>query len=210
MIPKAVIFDLGKVLLDFDFSLAAKRLQPHCRVTTEQLRMFIDQSTLLFRFETGQIDAGQFFVEVQSLSGYEGSFEDFSRIFADIFSPIDPMIELQGQLTSHGIPTFVFSNTNDLAITHVRADYPFYSRFQGYVLSYEHGVMKPDPRLYEEVETMTGLSGPDLFYIDDRPENIETALQRQWQAVVHQDATATIRALRETGLMNWAPESQTP
>ena len=202
MTPKAVIFDLGKVLLDFDFNLAAKRLQPRCRVTSEELRRFIDQSTLLFRFETGQIDARQFFLEVQSLSGYEGSFKEFSQIFANIFSPIEPMIELQSQLTARGIPTFVFSNTNDLAISHVRADYPFYSNFQGYVLSYEHGVMKPDPRLYEQVEAMTGLSVPDLFYIDDRAENIETALQRGWRAVVHHDPAATIHEIRQTGLLS--------
>jgi 2-haloacid dehalogenase len=45
--------------------------------------------------------------------------------------------------------------------------------------------MKPDPALYEVVEAKTGCQSQELFYIDDRPENIETASARDWQVVLH-------------------------
>lgn len=201
MIPKAVIFDLGKVLLDFDFSVAASRLEPRCRVTLPELQTLIDQSPLLFQFETGRITVEQFFEKVRSVTGFDGSIAEFCGIFADIFTPIDSMIELHEELFTTGIPTFIFSNTNDLAIRHVRQNYPFFAKFSGYVLSYEHGVMKPDPKLYETVELITGHAGGELCYIDDRPENIATALRRGWQAVVHESTAKTSLFIRETGLL---------
>lgn len=202
MIPKAVVFDLGKVLLDFDFSVAAARLQPRCRLSIRELQDLIDQSPLLFQFETGQITLEQFFDEFRALTGFEGDIEEFSQMFADIFTPIDSMIEMHENLRTRGFPTYIFSNTNDLAIRHVRERYPFFARFNGYVLSYEHGVMKPDVKLYEIVESVTGLGRSDLCYIDDRAENVATAHRRGWRAVVHEDTEKTGEFLRKTGLLD--------
>lgn len=205
MIPKVVIFDLGKVLLDFDFSLAASRLEPLCLVTMRELLTLIDQSPLLFQFETGRITVEQFFGKVRDATGFRGGIDEFCAIFADIFTPIDSMIELHDELRTGGIPTFIFSNTNDLAIRHVRRRYPFFAKFAGYVLSYEHGVMKPDPKLYEAVESITGRAAGELCYIDDRPENITAALRRGWLAVVHESTEKTAEFIRKTGLLNGLP-----
>lgn len=204
MIPEVVIFDLGKVLLDFDFGLAAARLAPRCGLSQVELQTLIDQSPLLFRFETGRIPVEGFFDEVRELSGFVGGFDEFCGFFADIFTPIDSMIALHKALLDEGIPTFIFSNTNDLAIRHVRRNYPFFAGFSGYVFSYEHGVMKPDPKLYETLERVTGRAGGKLCYIDDRAENVATALQRGWQAVVHESTEKTTEFLRRAGLLNGA------
>ena len=48
---KAVVFDLGKVLLDFDYSIAARRIAAASKVPPERIRDFIDHSPLLFRLE---------------------------------------------------------------------------------------------------------------------------------------------------------------
>jgi FMN phosphatase YigB (HAD superfamily) len=54
-------------------------------------------------------------------------------------------------------------------------------------LSYEHGWMKPDPKLYQVVERQSGQRGPAILYIDDRPENVEAGAQRGWQTILHVD-----------------------
>lgn len=202
MIPKAVIFDLGKVLLDFDFSVAAARLQPRCRISIRELQDLIDQSPLLFQFETGRISVEQFFDEIRSQTGFDGEIEEFSRMFADIFTPIESMIGLHSTLKDRGYPTFIFSNTNDLAISYVRGRFPFFARFDGYVLSYEHGVMKPNAKIYEIVESVSGLRGQDLCFIDDRTENVAAAHQRGWQAVIHESTEKTQEFLRKVGLLD--------
>ncbi len=196
-----VIFDLGKVLLEFDYGIVARRLAAHSGRDAEQIRGLLDQSPLLFRFESGQMTNDEFFREVSALTGYPGAFAEFADIFGDIFAPIAPMIELHAQLRARGVQTFIFSNTNDLAVRHIRANFPFFAGFTGYIYSHEAGTMKPDARIYEVVERRTGRSGAELLYIDDRLENVEAGAARGWRVVHHQTPEQTIAAVRAAGLL---------
>ncbi len=199
--PTAVIFDLGKVLLEFDYGIVARRLGAHSGRDAEQIRGLLDQSPLLFRFESGQMTNDEFFREVSALTGYTGAFEEFADIFGDIFAPITPMIDLHAQLRAHGVPTFIFSNTNDLAVRYIRVRYPFFAEFHDYIYSHEVGAMKPDARIYEVVERRSGRSGAALLYIDDRKENVDVGHARGWRVVHHQTPEQTIAAVRATGLL---------
>ena len=105
-------------------------------------------------------------------------------------------------LRKNGIPTYIFSNTNDLAVLHVRQRYPFFAGFNGYVFSHEHGAMKPDPRLYEVVERETGRSGGEIAYLDDRPENVEAGRARGWHAILHETPEKSRAAIARLGLLN--------
>jgi FMN phosphatase YigB (HAD superfamily) len=201
MTPKAVVFDLGKVLLDFDYGIAVARIQTRCKLSLSELQELIDQSPLLLRYEANQLSTAAFFAEVQAASGFRGDLEDFSGLFCDIFTAIEPMTRLHRDLRGRGVKMCLFSNTNDLAIQHIRARFPFFSEFDWHVLSYEHNAMKPDPRLYEVVELTTGKAGPDLLYIDDRPENIVEGRKRGWQTILHQEPETTIAAVRKAGLL---------
>src|SRR2546425_710434 len=199
--PKAVAFDLGKVLVDFDYSVAARRIAARGKLSPDDVRDFIDHSPLLFRFETGQINKEEFFAEVQAATGFRGSIDEFSQFFGDIFTPIEPMVHLHAELRKRDVSTYIFSNTNELAVGHIRKNFPFFSNFDGYILSYEHGAMKPDARLYEVVERTTGLRGADLLYLDDRPENVQTGVRRGWKAVLHETPPASLEVFQSLGLL---------
>ena len=198
--PQAVVFDLGKVLLDFDYSLAAGKLEPRSKLLALDFRTVIDQSPLLLRYETGLLSTEEFFEEVQKRSGYSGDLSEFGAAFGDIFRPIEPMVQLQATLRDLGLRTYAFSNTNELAVRHIRGRFPFFSLFDGCILSYEHRAMKPDPRLYAVVEELTGNRGADLLYIDDRAENIAAGADRGWRTILHETPSATIEAVRRSGL----------
>jgi HAD superfamily hydrolase (TIGR01509 family) len=200
--PKAVIFDLGKVLVDFDYGIAARTIAARGRIPAAALQNLIEQSPLLFRFETGQMRPDQFFAEVQAATGFDGSFDEFAGLFADIFSPIQPMLDLHAALRQRGVPTYLFSNTNELAVGQIRKSFPFFSQFDGYICSYEHGAMKPDAKLYEVVERTSRLCGADLLYLDDRPENVAAGAARGWQAVLHENAEKSRGAVDASGLLN--------
>lgn len=201
MIPKAVIFDLGKVLVDFDYSIAARKIAARSQITAQEAKQALDYSPLLFDYETGRVTRSQFFDAVRAATGFAGTIEEFGSHFADIFTPIPPMVELHARLRAAGIPTFIFSNTNDLAVDHIHRNFPFFSNFDGYVYSYEHGAMKPQAALYEVVERMTGLNGADLIYIDDRTENIEAGRKRGWQVILQETPENTIAAIQQAGLL---------
>ena|SRR5688572_30024376 len=192
--PKAVIFDLGKVLLDFDYEKLARDMQQHCVISAEELlSSALCVSGLQQRYESGLITSQAFFEEVRRSSGFRLGYEEFEPLFADIFTPIPEMIDLQERLRTRGIPTYIFSNTNEIAVKHIRQTYPFFANFAGYVYSYEQRSMKPDPRIYEAVETMAKHIGADLLYIDDRAENIDQGKTRGWQVIQHVSAEQTIR-----------------
>src|SRR5262245_17577856 len=178
MQPEAVVFDLGKVLVDFDYSVAARRIAERGAVAPDAVQKFLDHSPLLFRYETGHINRQQFFDEVRRFSGFKGSIDEFAEFFADIFTEIPPMIGLHRRLRDARVPVYIFSNTNDLAIGHIRRNFPFFAKFDDFVLSYEHGAMKPDAKLYEVVERITGRHGEQLLYLDDRLENVEAGRAR--------------------------------
>jgi FMN phosphatase YigB (HAD superfamily) len=107
------------------------------------------------------------------------------------------------------MPTYVFSNTNELAILHVSRCFPFYNTFDGHILSYEHKSMKPDARLYEVVERMSGHRGSSLLYLDDRPENIAAGAGRGWQVILHETPEKSCAAFKRLGIIDAiTPKSQ--
>ena len=133
--------------------------------------------------------------------GCEAGLEEFGEYFADIFAEIPEMVALHSEVRRNGFKTLCFSNTNDLAVEHVRRNFPFFKDFDGYILSYEVGGMKPQPEIYVAMEKMTGKSGADLIYIDDRPENIETGKARGWRAILHESPQKTRQALIAMGVI---------
>ncbi len=199
--PEVVVFDLGKVLVDFDYSIAARKFSARGKITPEEIRAFIDHSPLLYRFETGLMTKEQFYKEICAGTGFTGSHEDFCDIFADIFTPIDSMIALHAQLRDRGVPTYIFSNTNELAVRWIKQRFPFFANFNGYVYSFEHGAMKPDEKIYKVVERMTGKSGQQIVYLDDRAENIAGGAARNWHTILHSDPAESRRKLQNFGLL---------
>ncbi len=61
--------------------------------------------------------------------------------------------------------------------------------------------MKPDPALYRALESTSGFTPSRIVFLDDRPENVETARQLGWHAFVHHDPAATRRTFAELGLL---------
>src|SRR2546428_8655846 len=98
MAPEIVVFDLGKVLVDFDYGIAARKIAARGVMPAEEVKNFIDHSPLLFRYETGRMTKEDFFREVSAATGFRGDLEEFSRFFAGILTPIDSMVELPPRL----------------------------------------------------------------------------------------------------------------
>jgi len=189
--PSVVVFDLGKVLVDFDYSIAVRRFAERSEADMEEIERLVN-SPIQIQYESGKITTNEFFEAIRDGAGFRGDRAEFVSIFADIFSPMETMIGFFEQLKPFGIPTCVFSNTNEIAIGHIREGFPFYSLFDNYVLSYEEGGMKPDEPIYDVVEQRTGESGAAILYIDDRAENIETGKGRGWQTILQNDEAASV------------------
>lgn len=199
---KAVVFDLGKVLVEFDYGIAGRKLAARATMAAADLGKFLVHVPLIIRYETGMLTSEEFYREVRRASGFLGDMEEFASLFADIFTPIEPMVGLQAELRRLGFPTYIFSNTNELAIRFIRRKFPFFQNFDGYILSYEHRSMKPEARLYEVVESESGCRGAEILYLDDRPENIEAGAARGWQVILQENPEKSRATIQMLGLLN--------
>jgi FMN phosphatase YigB (HAD superfamily) len=195
------IFDLGKVLVDFDYSIAAKKIAARSEKSPHDLHAFLGSSPWLVEYESGRLTREQFYVTIRDAIGFRGDLAEFGGYFADIFSAMPETIALHAELRERGFKTFIFSNTNDLAIEHVRKDFPFFNNFDGYIFSYEVGAMKPEAKIYDAMEKLCGRRGADLIYLDDRPENIAAGAARGWRAILHESPPATRRSIANLGLL---------
>jgi putative hydrolase of the HAD superfamily len=190
-----VVFDLGKVLVDFDYSIAVSRIAARGRLTPSEVEHFFFHSPLLVDYESGRLTRQEFFERSRQATGFQGRQEEFGEFFADIFTEIAPMIELHAELRRRGFKTFIFSNTNDLAVEHIGRNFPFFRNFDGYIYSYEVGAMKPEAKIYESLEKLTGRRGPEIIYLDDRSENVAAGAERGWRAILHEAPEKSLAAM---------------
>jgi putative hydrolase of the HAD superfamily len=194
-VSTVVAFDLGKVLVDFDYHIAVSRIAARSTLRPDGIKTFLGQSHAIIDYESGRLTREEFYEQARKATGFRGTIEEFGGFFADIFTEIPPMIELHAGLHRRGVPTYIFSNTNDLAVEHIRRNFPFFRDFDGYIFSYEVGAMKPDAKIYEALEKLVRRRGADIVYLDDRPENVAGGAARGWQTILHETPEKTRAAL---------------
>ena len=198
---KVAAFDIGKVLLDFDYGIFVSRMASRTQMDEPTLDAFLNQSPLLAQYESGQLTSPEFFIVVQNETGFDGTEPEFAAYFEDIFTPIDEIIAMHAKLAASGLPTYTFSNTNEMAVRHISRAYDFWPRFTGHILSHEVRALKPNPKIYEVFEQTTGCQGNEILYLDDRPENVAAAATRGWHAIEHRDAEFTREAVMRLGVL---------
>jgi len=200
-VSTVVAFDLGKVLVDFDYHIAVSRIAARSKLPPDGIKTFLGQSCAIIDYECGRLTREEFFEQARKATGFRGTIEEFGEFFADIFTPIPPMIELHAGLRRRGIPTYIFSNTNDLAVEHIRRNFPFFRNFDGYIYSFEVGDMKPEAKIYEVLEKLAGRRGADIVYLDDRPENVAAGAARGWRTILHETPEKSHAAMENFKLL---------
>ncbi|MGA2853215.1 MAG: HAD family phosphatase [Verrucomicrobiota bacterium] len=196
-----VVFDLGKVLVDFDYSIAARKVAARSKISLLNLAVFLSSSPLLIQYEKGVVNRRQFFEQIRDAIGFQGGLAEFAGYFADIFTEIPQMTALHTDLREREFKTYIFSNTNDLAIEHIERNFPFFKNFDGYIYSCEVGAMKPDAKIYAAMEKLCGRSGADIIYLDDRLENVQAGIARGWKAFVHETPEKTLTVFEKLKLV---------
>lgn len=177
----AFLFDIGNVILSFDFSKAAERLSPKCRLSPEEgLR---EVAPLVDPFERGEMTPEQFIAVASNKMGYEGSAEEFRAAFEDIFDLNERVVELIESLDRRDHPLHLLSNTNRLHVPYFERTWPVFERFSGRIYSCDVGVMKPDPEIFRITIDSLDLDPGSTIYIDDLPANCEAGAEAGLRAI---------------------------
>jgi putative hydrolase of the HAD superfamily len=180
----AIIFDLGGVILNIDYQLPVKAFK---KLGIEDFSAHFNQaaqSRLLDDYETGQISSEEFIDEIRTLVkpefGDREIIQAWNSILLDL--PENRLFTLEKAAENHRI--FLLSNTNDLHIQEFNSYLleehnlpslePF---FEALYLSYEVGLRKPDPRIFEYVLQDAGLDPRSTLFIDDSLQHIRSAAE---------------------------------
>jgi len=186
----AIVFDLGNVLIDLDNDFYGKGWP--AGINTENLDSFkqwANEEGIWLKYEKGQISSHAFVEEL--VDRLQLSQKQVTDYWCRILLGIQPKRFVLLETLKKLFPLYVLSNTNDLHIEWVRAHVKTlgFANFETHFFkqifySYEVGAVKPEPAIYAAAEEGIKLSPKHLLFIDDRPENIEAALARGWQAVL--------------------------
>jgi HAD superfamily hydrolase (TIGR01509 family) len=169
------LFDIGRVLLDFDFESSLSRLLPAgCTDPRQRLSRLLERKD---EFESGAIDPDAYVTWALGVLGSHATPDEFRHFWQRIFTPNDPMWKNVRNLSAAGHRLILFSNTNAIHCPWVFEAYPEFSLFDGAVLSFEVGAIKPHPPIYQHAMDVHGLDPAATLYIDDLPENIATGIE---------------------------------
>lgn len=180
---KTIIFDLGNVIVPFDFQRGYAAIASHCPYSPAEIPKRIGGTDLVVRFESGQIGAVQFVRELSELLGLTVGFEEFCRIWNSIFHTDRALPEslFVGLKRRHRL--VLLSNTNILHFPMLRDSFPLLRHFDAFVLSYEVGVLKPAQEIYRQAIHVSQCQPEECFYIDDIQAYVDGARQAGIDAV---------------------------
>ena len=176
------LFDIGHVLLDFDFSPSLTGLFPADAVDREQrLALLLERKD---EFEAGGIDTETYIAWALETLGSESTPAEFRHAWQQIFTPNEPMWKCVRQLAAAGHRLILFSNINGIHWPWITENYLEFALFHESVVSFQTGFIKPQPQIYQYAIDRHALVPAETIYIDDLPPNIATGRAlgfRCWQ-----------------------------
>jgi glucose-1-phosphatase len=180
----ALLFDLGRVVLDIDFNKTLECWAGHADCEPEHLVGRFVRDDIYQRHETGEIGDAEYFAALRASLGVELSdaqfLEGWNAIFAGEMPGIAPLLERAAQR----LPLYAFSNTNPAHAEHFSEIYAgVLGHFREIFLSSAIGLRKPDAAAYDHVVKAIGVPASRIVFFDDLAENIEGARARGLTAV---------------------------
>jgi putative hydrolase of the HAD superfamily len=187
---KLVVFDLGRVLIricdSWDHACECAGIaKPQAPMLDDPAKTAAEQ--ILGHYDSGAIDTQTFAREIAPFRGLRP--QDVVRILeVYLRGPYPGVTDLLDDLHRAGVATACLSNTTDIhwKMIHDVADpncLPM-DRLTHRFASFQLGLRKPDPAIYEHVERTTGLRGEQIVFFDDAAENVRAAQRCGWNAHV--------------------------
>lgn len=201
MSVKAVVFDMGNVLVDWD----PRHLYRQLIADEAEMEHFLAEvCTMEWHFQHDQ--GGKTSKEnADLLSARHPEHEALIRAWGDrwldmVKGRIEGTFDLIDQLKAAGYGLYGLTNVPDEKFDDLCAAFGLFEGFNDVIVSGREKCAKPHPEIYELTERRAGLSGTDLVFLDDLPKNIATAKARGWHGVVFEHPAQATRDLKALGL----------
>src|SRR3984893_5289814 len=180
----ALLFDLGRVVIDIDFGEALTCWAGHAGFAPTDLAARFVREESYRHHEVGQIEDAAYFQSLRDSLGIGISdaqfLEGWNAIFAGEMPGIAPLLKR----AATRVPLYAFSNTNRPHVEHFSKAYAeVLGHFREMFLSSTIGLRKPDAAAYDHVVKAIGVPASRIVFFDDLADNIEGARARGLIAV---------------------------
>ncbi|MCX5694664.1 MAG: HAD family phosphatase [Candidatus Omnitrophica bacterium] len=205
---KVLLFDLGKVLVDFDFLRAAQRISFFCDKSPRQICDLFFESDITLAFEAGKLAPEDFYLRVKQMLDLKLSYQSFEPIWNDIFFLSAKNRSVFGLINTLR-PCYkiaLLSNINILHYEYLRKNFPVFEVFDKVLLSFQLGLIKPDKEIYKLTMQTLEVGPQEIFYTDDRPELVESAKSLGIRGCVFANFNQLINDLKGAGIISLPQE----
>jgi len=197
---KAIIFDLGRVLINFDFARGYQALDPLCPYSAREIPGRLATTRIVEDFETGLIEPPDFVAQMGALLGFSLSYDRFCAIWSCIFmETLVPESLIETLAARYRL--VLLSNTNAIHFEMVRNAYPLLRHFHELALSYQVKAMKPRREIFDRAIELAGCLSGECFYTDDIAEYVAAARELGIDAVQFQGAAQLEDELKRRGIV---------
>lgn len=200
MPTQAVVFDIGNVLIEWQPERFYDRV-----IGADRRRVMFDQVDL--HAMNDRVDMGEHFTDTiyataDAYPDWRTEIRMWHDHWIELAQPEIPRsVRLLRALRSKGVPVFSLTNFGIQSFDYAATHYPFLCEFDRQYISGHLKVIKPDPKIYEVVETDSGVAPGALLFTDDRPDNIAMAASRGWQTHLFQGPDGWAARLVAEGLL---------
>ncbi|WP_024506954.1 HAD-IA family hydrolase [Bradyrhizobium sp. ARR65] len=197
----ALLFDLGRVVINIDFEKALACWAGHAGCTPADIAARFVRDDAYRHHEVGKISDAAYFESLRASLGIPLSDDQFLEGWNAIFAGEMPDIDALLARAAKHLPLYAFSNTNAAHVAHFPSVYAdVLAHFREVFFSSSIGLRKPDAAAYQHVINAIGVPASRIVFFDDLAENIEGARAVGIHAV-HVKSTADIaEALAALGI----------
>ena len=196
---KAVIFDLGNVLVNYDVKKASRRFSEAGGISELRIWAHFFLSKFEQAYTRGEISTYEFYREACRVFKKPVSYKTFKHYWNDIFWENPGMDKLLARIQKH-YPLYLISNTNALHFSHIKKQFKILRHFKRVFPSHEVGARKPDLKIYRRVLKMIKLRPEETVFIDDMKSFIAGARKAGMHAIRFKTRVRLIRDLRKLGI----------
>jgi epoxide hydrolase-like predicted phosphatase len=205
---KNIIFDLGDVILNIDVPVASRSFATLSGKEQADILHIFKENDLFRKFETGHLDEAGFRNLVRELlSSPDWSDDMIDTAWNSLLLDLPPArVDLLKSLAKN-YRLFLLSNTSSIHITQVNKILEAATGvkklddlFERVFVSYEMGLMKPDPQIYQDVLDQAGLVAEETLFLDDNLDNVKGANTLGVQTIHVQKPTTILEYLKDYAL----------
>jgi HAD superfamily hydrolase (TIGR01509 family) len=197
---RAVIFDIGRVLIRLDVTQVTNGLAEGLSLSPDEIWPAIENDPRWRDWQEGRLSPRDWHLHLCRRLGTKSSFEQFTEVWNRVLDP-HPMQDISlFEKLSKNHRLALLSNTDPIHVTHMEGTYDFFRYFPSRIYSCAVGASKPTPIVYQEALRAVKVQSGEAVYIDDIPAYVEAARSLGMAGIHYQSREGLVAGLRDLGI----------